>query len=218
MTQFFEKINLVLFSNGAIWSILKGLWVTVKISGLAVLFGTIIGALLSVIRIKSSAALKGFVRLWVELLRGIPVSLLLIMMYYVVFAKTTLSAEWIAIITFSLNMSAYVTEIICSAVSAIDKGQIEAARTLGFSTLGAFRFVMLPQIWKTAKSVYQSEIINIIQWTSVVSFITITDLTRVINLFAARTLQPVFMICIGMLLYKGLDSFVTAMFRIRKRG
>lgn len=217
MGQLIEKINTYLIANGAVWTILQGLWTTVKISMFAILLGTLLGAFLCLIRMKGSRCIKRLVRIYISVLRGTPVSLLLLMMYYVVFARTPFSAELIAIITYALNMSAHTAELMYAAFSSVNKGQIEAARTLGFTGWGAFRHVMLPQAWNMARTVYQSTVINIIQWTSVVGFITITDLTRVINIFSARTLQPVFMICFGMLLYLGIAYLVYALFGIRRR-
>ena len=217
MVQFFEKVNEYLIANGAIRTILSGLWTTLRISALAIILGTLLGALLCLIRIKGSPLIKGAVRLWVSVLRGTPVSLLLLLMYFVVLARTPFSPETVAVITFALNMSAHATELITAAFSSVPGGQIEAARTLGFSGFGAFWHVMFPQAWNMAKSMYQSLVINIIQWTSVVSFITITDLTRVINIFAARTMQPVFMISFGMLLYLGIAYLVNALFKIKRR-
>lgn len=217
MGQLIEKINAYLIANGALRTILLGLWTTARISIFAILLGTLLGAVLCLIRIKSSRFIKALVKVYISVLRGTPVSLLLLMMYYVIFARTPFSAELIAIITYALNMSAHTAELMYVAVSSVNKGQIEAARTLGFTAWGAFRHVVLPQAWNMAKTVYQSTVINIIQWTSVVGFITITDLTRVINIFSARTLQPVFMICFGMLLYLGFSYLVYALFGIRRR-
>lgn len=217
MAQFFEKVNEYLIANGALRTVLSGLWTTVRISVLAVILGTLLGALLCLIRRKGPPLIKGAVRLWVSILRGTPVSLLLLMMYFVVFAKTPLSAEAVAVITYALNMSAHATELMTAAFSSVPEGQIEAARTLGFTGFGAFWHVMLPQAWNMGKTIYQSLVISIIQWTSVVSFITITDLTRVINIFSARTMQPVFMISFGLLLYLAVSYLVNALFTIRRR-
>ena len=211
------KVNKYLIENGAIWTLLGGLWTTVLISFFSIVVGTMLGFLLCILLVKAPAPVKTIVKIWVRLLKSIPVSLLLILMFYVIFSGTSLSALNIAIITYSLNMSAHATDIIYSSYSAIDKGQIEAARTLGFSSFETFKYVLFPQGFAMAKNVYQSVIINILQWTSVVSFITLTDITRVVNIFAARTLEPLFMIVIGMLLYLGLACVIYALFCIKRR-
>ena len=120
----------------------------------------------------------------------------------------------VATITFALNVSAHVAELLRSALEASDRGQTEAARTLGFSALSTFRLVTLPQMLRIAKPVYQSTIVNLIQWTSVVGYVTITDLTRVINNTASRTMQPLLTIIIGMLIYLGLSYLVFGIFAL----
>nr|MCR5082894.1 ABC transporter permease subunit [Parasporobacterium sp.] len=166
--------------------------------------------------------LRGIATVYIAVLRGTPVLMLLLLLYYGVFARTGLAPVTVAIVTFSLNVSAHVAELLRAAVEASDKGQAEAARTLGFSAWDAFRLITLPQVLKVAKPVYQSTIVNLIQWTSVVGYVTITDLTRVINNTASRTMQPLITIIIGMLIYLGLSYIVYGIFALtdkrKKKG
>ena len=92
------------------------------------------------------------------------------------------------------------------------KSVLEAARTLGFSAWDIFRLITLPQVLRIAKPVYRSTIVNLIQWTSVVGYVTITDLTRVINNIASRTMQPLLTITIGMLIYLALSYIIFGLF------
>lgn len=207
-----DTIYELLIESGMWKSILSGLLVTLKISALSVVFGTIIGAVVCKLRMSRFKAVRLIFGFYIAVLRGMPVLMLLMMMYYVVFAKTTIEADIIAVITFSLNSSAYFAELMRSALLASDKGQVEAARTLGFSRAQAFFLVTLPQSVQIAKPVYESTVVNLIQWTSVVGYVTITDLTRVINTASSRTMQPVIMIVIGMLLYLGIAYLVKAVF------
>ena len=207
-----DMIYELLIESGMWKSILSGLLVTLKISALSVVFGTIIGAVVCKLRMSRFKAVRLIFGFYIAVLRGMPVLMLLMMMYYVVFAKTAVEADIIAVITFSLNSSAYFAELMRSALLASDKGQVEAARTLGFSRVQAFFLVTLPQSVQIAKPVYESTVVNLIQWTSVVGYVTITDLTRVINTASSRTMQPVIMIVIGMLLYLGIAYLVKAVF------
>ena len=207
-----DTIYELLIESGMWKSILSGLLVTLKISALSVVFGTIIGAVVCKLRMSRFKAVRLIFGFYIAVLRGMPVLMLLMMMYYVVFAKTAVEADIIAVITFSLNSSAYFAELMRSALLASDKGQVEAARTLGFSRVQAFFLVTLPQSVQIAKPVYESTVVNLIQWTSVVGYVTITDLTRVINTASSRTMQPVVMIVIGMLLYLGIAYLVKAVF------
>ena len=207
-----NKIYELLIESGMWKSVLSGLLVTLKISVLSVLFGTLLGAGICRLRMSRFRALRVVSGAYIAVLRGMPVLMLLMMMYYVVFARTDIEADIIAVITFSLNSSAYFAELMRSALLASDKGQVEAARTLGFSRIQAFFLVSLPQAVEIARPVYESTVINLIQWTSVVGYVTITDLTRVINTASSRTMQPVIMICVGMLLYLGVAYLVKAIF------
>lgn len=190
-----------LIDGGSYLTILKGLEVTVEIALLSVLIGTALGALVCAARMCKNRLVHGAAAVYIAVLRGSPVLLLLMLMYYVVFARSYLPAPLIAVAAFSLNVSAHAAECFRAALTATDKMQAEAARTLGFSGWQAFRLISLPQAAKIAKPTYQSTLVNLIQWTSVVGYVTITDLTRVINNIGSRTMQPLFMILVGMLLY-----------------
>lgn len=209
-----ELIYNIFIKDGAWLTILNGLWATVQISALSLLFGTILGALICFFRVGKINPLKIFAQIYIAILRGSPVLMLLMLLFYGVFARSGLSPIMVAVITFSLHTAAHVAELLRSALMAIDRGQVEAARTLGFSKFQAFKLVMLPQIFKISKPVYQSTIINLIQWTSVVGYVTITDLTRVINNIASRTMQPMITIIGGMIIYLALSYIVQGIFHL----
>ena len=217
-----DQIYQNLIAGGAWKSILSGLGATVSCSVLALMMGTLLGAGVCWMRMSRVRPFQWFARVYIAILRGSPVLMLLMLMYYVVFARTRVSAHIVAVITFGLNTAAYVAELMRSALEATDPGQVEAARTLGFSRWGAFRLITLPQAAHIANPVYQSTIVNLIQWTSVVGYVSITDLTRVINNFSARTMKPVFMIVTGMLLYLALSYIVYGIFALinhrKKKG
>ena len=181
-----EILYKILIQGGSYNVILKGLSATVQISFFSLLLGTILGAFICLLRMSGVKILRFVSALYILLLRGSPVLMLLMLMYYGIFARSTLEANTIAIITFSLNVAAHVAELLRASINATDFGQVEAARTLGFSAWQAFRLITLPQVIKIAKPVYQSTTINLIQWTSVVGYVSITDLTRVINNIASR--------------------------------
>lgn len=209
-----EILYNILIKGGSYLTIWKGLQATIKISLLSLLFGTVLGAFICMLRLSRVKIFRFLAEFYIVILRGSPVLMLLMLMYYGVFARSSLDAVTIAVITFSLNIAAHVAELLRAAISAADYGQVEAARTLGFSAWQAFRFVTLPQIIKISKPVYHSTIINLIQWTSVVGYVSITDLTRVINNIASRTMQPMITIIIGMLIYLGLAYIVHGVFAL----
>ncbi len=209
-----EKLNKILIQGGSWKTILGGLWVTVQISALALVLGTILGALICLLRTRRNPIARGIASIYIAVLRGTPVLMLLLLLYYGVLAKAGVTPVMVAVITFALNVSAHVAELLRSALEAADRGQAEAARTLGFSAWDTFRLITLPQVLRIAKPVYQSTIVNLIQWTSVVGYVTITDLTRVINNTASRTMQPLLTIIIGMLIYLAMSYLVFGIFAL----
>lgn len=212
-----DALYKILIAGDAWRTLLGGLLVTVQISALSLLFGTIIGAAVCYLRLSANKILSTSARIYISIVRGSPVLMLLMLLFYGVFAGSGLSPMMVAVVTFSLHTAAHVAELIRAAISAIDHGQVEAARTLGFSKLQAFKLIALPQIIRIAKPVYQSTVVNLIQWTSVVGYVTITDLTRVINTTASRTMQPMLTITIGMIIYLSISYLVYGLFALSDR-
>ena len=209
-----DKLYTILIKGNSWKTILGGLWVTLQISFLALVLGTLLGALICLLRTRKNPVARGIASVYIAVLRGTPVLMLLLLLYYGVLARAGVAPVMVAVITFALNVSAHVAELLRSALDAADHGQAEAARTLGFSAWDTFRLVTLPQVLRIAKPVYQSTIVNLIQWTSVVGYVTITDLIRVINNTASRTMQPLLTIIIGMLIYLALSYIVFGLFAL----
>ena len=157
-----EILYRILIQGGSYMTILKGLNATVQISIFSLIFGTLLGALICALRMSKIRIINTIAALYIVLLRGSPVLMLLMLMYYGVFARSSLEAQTIAVITFSMNVAAHVAELLRASINATDHGQIEAARTLGFSAWQAFRLVTLPQVIRIAKPVYQSTVVNLI--------------------------------------------------------
>ena len=210
--EFADLLYKIFLKDGGWLTILNGLWVTVQISALSLLLGTVLGSLLCFFRLGKIKPLKIAAQVYISIIRGSPVLMLLMLLFYGVFARQGLSPILVAVITFSMHTAAHVAELLRSALMALDKGQVEAARTLGFSKWQAFKLVTFPQLVRIAKPVYQSTIVNLIQWTSVVGYVTITDLTRVINNIASRTMQPMITIIGGMIIYLALSYLIYGIF------
>lgn len=208
----FDKLTKILISGGAWQTILKGLMATLKISFLALILGTLLGIVICAMRMSKFKPFSIFARIYISVLRGSPITMLLMLLYYCVFARTSMDAIYVAVITYGINTAAYVAEMFRSAIEAVNEREIEAASTLGFNKMQTFMYVVLPQAMHIAKPVYQSTIINLIQWTSVVGYVTITDLTRVINNISSRTMQPVILIITGMILYIAIAYIVSGIF------
>lgn len=212
-----EIIYKTLIAGDSYITLLKGLGVTLQISLLSVVLGTLLGMVVCAMRRSRFWMIRQIASGYIAILRGSPVLLLLMLMYYVVFAGSNVSAAIVAVAAFSLHMSAYTAACFYSAILASDAMQAEAARTLGFSKWQAFTLITLPQAANIAKGTYQSTIVTLIQWTSVVGYVTITDLTRVINNIGSRTMQPLFMILVGLLLYLGMAYICYGIFALVER-
>lgn len=212
-----EIIYKTLIAGESYKTLLKGLGVTLQISFLSVIFGTLMGIVICFLRRSRFRIIQSIAAVYIAVVRGSPVVLLLMLMYYVVFAGSDIPATMVAVAAFSLHMSAYTAACFYSAINATDAMQVEAARTLGFSKYQAFILITLPQATKIAKSTYQSTIVTLIQWTSVAGYVTITDLTRVINNIGSRTMQPLFMILVGLLLYLGMAYICYGIFALSDR-
>lgn len=197
--------------------ILHGLGTTVQISLAGLLLGTILGGVLCAMNLSRLKVLRIPAKTFIAVLRGNPVLMIMMLLYFVVFANIRINAVYVAVLAFGLNSGAHIAEIMRSSILAVDKGQVEAARSMGFSKIGAFTLVTLPQAGQIAKPVYQSAVINIIQWTSVVGYITITDLTRVLNNIGNRSANPFFAMAMGMVIYMGLSYVVYGLFSIKFR-
>lgn len=197
-----------------IWS---GLKVTLLITAAGLLLGTFLAALLCAASRSKIIVLRIAEKVFSVVVRGTPVLMLLLLLFYVAFARTGVPAIMVAIIGFGLNTAAHVSEIMKSALMAVDTGQVKAARTLGFSAWQAFWYVTFPQAVAFARPMYRSATINLLQWTSVVGYVTISDLTRVINQLGARSAKPFYSLFLGIVIYLFVGYMIHLIFRLTER-
>jgi polar amino acid transport system permease protein/polar amino acid transport system substrate-binding protein len=154
--------------------------------------------------------------LYIIVVGGTPTLLFLMLFYYVILAPYRVDALYTAFIAFGLKVGANIGEIMKSALSSVDGGQIQAARTLGFTGIGAFFNVTLPQAVTFGRNVYQNTVIDLLQATSIAGYITLSELTRVVNNMQARTGQPFISMTIGILLYLFFAALINVIFRLTK--
>lgn len=181
--------------------ILNGLKLTAMIALLACLFGTLLGALICWMRMSSHVLLCRLASLYISLMRGTPVLVLLMIMFYVVFAGTSIDAVMVSIITFGMNFAAYVSEMFRSSIKSIDKGQTEAGIALGFTPARTFFHIVMPQAFKHVLPVYKGELISLVKMTSIVGYIAVQDLTKVSDIIRSRTFDALFPLVMVALLY-----------------
>ena len=128
----------------------------------------------------------------IRIMQGMPMVVLLMIMFYIVFARTSISGVWVAVIGFGMNFGAYVSEMIRTGILAVDKGQMEAALALGYTKPRAFMKIVLPQAARHFLPVFQGEFISLVKMTSVVGYIAIQDLTKAGDIIRSRTYEAFF--------------------------
>ncbi|MEN9705637.1 MAG: hypothetical protein RLZZ393_1516, partial [Pseudomonadota bacterium] len=139
-----------------------GLKVTVIISLLSTLFGTLLGAGICMMRLSRSKLMSVPAKAYIGLLRGLPVLVLLMLIFYVIFASVDIPPVLVAVIAFGMNFGAYAAEIFRSGIEGIDKGQTEAGLAMGFTRLQTFLHIVLPQMVRRVLPVYKGEFISMI--------------------------------------------------------
>ena len=172
--------------------VFQGLWVTIAITFFSLILGTLLGFIICFMSMSKNKLLYWASKIYIGIIRGTPMVVLLMIFYYIIFAKVDINPILVAIIAFGLNGGAFIGEIIRSAILTVDKGQIEAARSMGFSSAGTFFIVTLPQAIRVALPVYKSEFINIMKQTAIVGYIAIVDLTKVGDIIRSRTYDAFF--------------------------
>lgn len=175
--------------------LVRGLWVTLRITFGSTFLGLIIGLVLAVIKTIQNSGKKvgplGFlVDIYLTVIRGTPVMVQLLIIYFVVFASSSPNTIFIAILAFGINSGAYVAEIIRAGIEAVDKGQMEAGRSLGFGYFSTMRLVVIPQAIKNVLPAMFNELITLLKETSIAGYIAIDDLTRAGMQIRSKTFEP----------------------------
>lgn len=175
--------------------ILSGLYNTIRIACVALLIGLFIGILISVIKTSDSnnlfmKLLKIIANLYVNIIRGTPVTAQLFVIYFIILASAGLSKITITMIAFGINSGAYVSEIIRSGIMSVDKGQYEAARSLGLSKKLTMIKIIVPQAFKIVLPTLINECIQLVKETSVAGFIGVVDLSRAGDIIRSNTYEP----------------------------
>ena len=181
--------------------ILDGLQVTLLITLFAVLLGTLLGGLVCWMRMSRRAWLRRTASVYIDLMRGTPVLVLLMLMYFVIMAPMEATGIVVAIVTFAMNTAAYISEMLRTTIQGIDRGQTEAGLALGYSQRQTFFRIVLPQVVRAVMPVYQGEIISLLKGTSIVGYIAVADMTRASDLIRARTFDAFFPLLVTAIIY-----------------
>ena len=181
--------------------ILKGLLTTLTISAAAAVLGTVLGFGLCLLHRAKNKVLHTFAAVYVRIMQGTPQLVLLMIMFYLIFADSDLSGKWVAVFTFSMNFAAYACEIFRTGIDSVDVGQTEAALSIGYTRRQAFFRVVLPQAVPKILPVYQGELISLVKMTSIVGYVAVQDLTKVSDIIRSRTYQAFFPLIVTAIIY-----------------
>jgi polar amino acid transport system substrate-binding protein len=202
---FFEGVKNSFVSNIILENrymlIIEGLKTTVTISFFSILLGTLLGALICWMKMSRKKWLSGFADIYISVMRGTPVLVLLMLMFYVFLAKVNINGVYVAVITFALNFAAYVSEMFRTAIQSVDRGQTEAGIALGFSPVQTFVNIIMPQAVQKVLPVYKGEMISLIKTTSIVGYIAVEDLTKVSDIIRSRTFDAFFPLLMVAIMY-----------------
>lgn len=216
--------------------LLSGLGVTMMITVVAAIIGIVFGFLIAIVRATYDMQLQGkscrkpsdcllkvlnvVCNIYITVIRGTPVVIQLMIMYFIVFASSR-NGIYAAFISFGMNSAAYVAEIVRSGIMSIDKGQFEASRSLGFNYRCTMLYIIIPQAFKNVLPALGNEFIVLVKETSVAGYVALQDLTYVGNMIRSRTYEAFFPLVTVALIYLIIVlilSFVLKKFERRLRN
>jgi polar amino acid transport system substrate-binding protein len=181
--------------------LLDGLKTTVLIALLSTIVGTLLGAIVCYLRMSANRLLSRLAMGYIAVLRGTPVLVLLMLVFYVVFASVDISPVFVAVLAFGMNFAAYVAEIFRTGIEGVDRGQTEAGMAMGFTKVATFRYIVLPQTVQRILPVYKGEFISMVKMTSIVGYIAVQDLTKASDIIRSRTFDAFFPLVLVAILY-----------------
>ena len=194
--------------------ILTGLENTLLITFFAVIVGIILGFLIAIVRSTHDKTgkfkiLNFLCQIYLTVIRGTPVMVQLLIVYYIIFATYDPGKVIVAILAFGLNSAAYVAEIVRSGIMSIDQGQFEAGRSLGFNYTQTMIYIIIPQAFKNVLPALANEFIVLLKETSISGYIGLMDLTRGGDIIRSQTYEPLFPLLAVALIYLVLVMILT---------
>lgn len=178
-----EKLRDDFVADGRYKYLLQGLGNTLVITFFAIIISLVLGSAVAIVRSTHDRTgrlpwLNTLCKVYLALLRGTPTMVQLLIIYYVIFASVDVSKVFVAIVAFGINSSAYLAEVVRGGIMAVDKGQMEAGRSLGLGHWQTMRLVVMPQAMKSVLPAIGNEMITLLKETSIAGYIGIVDLTK----------------------------------------
>lgn len=171
--------------------LLNGLLVTLLITAAGFILANILGAVFCAMSLSDSRILKALANIYSQLMQGLPIVVILMILYYIIFGKSDISNTLVAILGFGIVFGAYMAQLFEGGIRSVDKGQREAALATGLTKTRTFCGIVLPQAIRTILPGYFSNIINLMKGTAVVGYIAVNDLTKVGDNIRSNTYEAI---------------------------
>ena len=236
MSDFQTKFYLNFIKDDRWKYITSGLGNTLKITVFALIFAVIIGVLVAIIRYSYDknhtnkagnfiqsllqfllAVANGICHVYLTIIRGVPVVVQLMIIYFIILASPDVSKIFCAVVAFSRNSGAYVAEIVRGGLNSVDKGQFEAGRSLGFGYIATMWYIILPQAFKNILPALGNEAIMLLKDTSISGYVAIQDLTKGGDIIRSRTYDAFMPLIAVALIYLILVTILTLLLRRLER-
>lgn len=202
--------------------IVDGLKITLIVTIFAVLIGVLLGFLIAIVRTTHDKTgklkiLNAICKVYLTVIRGTPVVVQLMIIYFIIFGSVDISKVLVAIIAFGINSGAYVAEIFRSGIMSIDNGQFEAGRSLGFNYAQTMMHIIMPQAFKNVLPTLCNEFISLLKETSVSGYIALQDLTKGGDIIRSRTYDAFMPLIAVALIYLAMVMIFTKLVSLLER-
>ncbi len=202
--------------------IVNGLGVTLEVTLFAVLIGIALGFIVAIIRSTHDKTgkmkfLNWICNVYLTVIRGTPVLVQLLIIYFVIFGSVRVDKVLVAVIAFGINSGAYVAEIVRGGIMSIDAGQFEAGRSLGFNYTQTMIHIILPQALKNVLPALGNEFIVLLKETSVAGYIALEDLTKGADIIRSLTFSPLLPLLAVAVIYLAIVMLLSKLIQILER-
>lgn len=198
--------------------ILSGLKATLILTIVSFVAGTLLGMAFCAGKGSRNRVVRTVCRLFTQLMVKLPPLVLLMIFAYLIFVNSSLTPVAIAVVTFTLKCASHLAEMFRTAVDSVSPGEVEAARTLGYSRRQAFFRVVFPQALHQVMPLYKTQFVLTMQDISVVSLLAIEDMSRAVTVISSRTMDPVVALVITSIVYLLLGFIANRMLSLADRS
>ncbi|MDO4940078.1 MAG: ABC transporter substrate-binding protein/permease [Erysipelotrichaceae bacterium] len=210
---FFDNFNKSFIKEDRYKLLLDGFVTTILIAVSSTVLATLLAGVICYLKIKGNKVVASICNGYIQIFEGTPILVLLLVFYYIIFSDRGTSAILVSIIVCSLNSAAFFAESFYAGITNVDPGQKEAGLSLGYSEFQTFIKFVLPSAAQTFLPTYQSSIISLLKGTSVVSYISVQDLTKAAEIIRSRTYEPMLPLITIALVYFLLSRLITYIFK-----